>query len=142
MLVHSYQEQDKWGYAPAVAQGWRATKDHHDEWSSVIEQISAVKGKGSWSGPYGWAYLDMMMTGGQGCESQVVGGSGESGKVNWTVPMHCPGMTDNEYRSEASIYVIVSSPMLIGTDLRCASSRAPRSHLQWHDDGIHGRVGC
>lgn len=113
-----YQEEDHWGYAPQVAQGWRATADHHDEWSSVLQQISAVKGRGKWSGPYGWAYLDMMMTGGQGCPSQVVGGSGENGKVNWTVPEHCPGMTDSEYRSEASLYVIISSPMLIGTDIR------------------------
>eukprot|EP00729_Bicosta_minor_P015301 gene15301-16152_t len=113
-----YQNEDHWGYAPEYAQGWRATGDHHDEFSSVIQQVNAVKGKGSWSGPYGYAYLDMMMTGGQGCESQGTGGKGESGHWNWTVPEHCPGMTDAQYRTEASLYVIVSSPMMIGTDLR------------------------
>jgi alpha-galactosidase len=113
-----YQQQDKWGYAPEVAQGWRATGDHHDEWKSVLEQIAAVKGRGNWSKPYGWAYLDMMMTGGQGCASQGTGGKGEDGKWNWTVPEHCPGMVDAEYRTEASIYAIVASPILVGTDIR------------------------
>merc|ERR1712211_32995 len=59
-----------------------------------------------------------MMTGGQGCEDQGTGGSGESGHWNWTVPKHCPGHTDDEYRSEASFYVVVSSPMMVGTDIR------------------------
>merc|ERR1719453_2983425 len=58
------------------------------------------------------------MTGGQGCEDQGTGGSGESGIRNWTVPKHCPGHSDDEYRSEASFYVIVSSPMMVGTDIR------------------------
>merc|ERR1712232_707103 len=73
---------------------------------------------GTWSQPYGWAYLDMMMTGGQGCEDQGHGGSSDKGHWNWTVPKHCPGHTDDEYRSEASFYVIVSSPMMVGTDIR------------------------
>ena len=43
-----------------IAQVWRAAGDHHDTWSHTMEQLAAVKGKGNWSGPYGWAYLDMM----------------------------------------------------------------------------------
>ena len=92
-----YQEQDKWGYAPSIAQGWRATGDHHDNWDSVLQQVNAVKGRSSWSKPFGWAYLDMMMTGGQGCKDQGTGhGTGEDSHWNWTVPKHCPGMSDNE----------------------------------------------
>lgn len=113
-----YQQMDKWGYAPEIAQGWRATGDHHDSFASTLEQVNAVKGKGSWSKPFGWAYLDMMMTGGEGCADQGTGGTGESGHWNWTVPKHCPGQTDNEYRSEASFYMVVSSPLMVGTDLR------------------------
>ena len=113
-----YQQQKQWGYAPEIAQGWRATGDHHDKFSSVKQQLDAVRGKGNWSKPYGWAYLDMMMTGGQGCKSQCVGPSSDKGHCNWTVPAHCPGMTEAEYRTEASLYVVVSSPMMVGTDLR------------------------
>ena len=29
-----------------------------------------------------------------------------------------PGMTDNQYRTEASMYVVVSSPLMVGTDIR------------------------
>jgi hypothetical protein len=29
--------------------------------SHTLEQFADIKGKGSWSGSYGWAYLDMMM---------------------------------------------------------------------------------
>ena len=50
---------------------------------------------------------DMMMVGGEGC-------------ANWTVdtPAHCPGQTDNEYRSEVSMYAVLGSPMMVGTDIR------------------------
>jgi alpha-galactosidase len=49
----------------------------------------------------------MLMTGGQGCAGQTPDQA-----------LHCPGQTDNEYRSEFSFYAIVSSPLLIGTDVR------------------------
>eukprot|EP01079_Euglenida_sp_SAG-EU17-18_P011582 gene11582-2108_t len=102
-----YQKEDHWGYAPGVAQVWRATGDHHDEFSSTMDQVNSMKGKSKWSGPYGWAYGDMMMTGGQGC-------------ANWnaSTPQHCPGQTDNEYRTEVSLYAVISSPMMVGTDIR------------------------
>jgi len=110
-----YQAEADWGYAPSIAQLWRATGDHHDSWSSLQQQMQSVRGKGSWSGPYGWAYLDMMMTGGQGCEDQYDKSREE---WDWTTTRHCPGMTDAEYRTEASLYAIVASPMMVGTDIR------------------------
>jgi len=103
----TYQNQNKWGYAPQVAQLWRATGDHHDNWKSVLDQVGSIEGKSTWSGPYGWAYLDMIMTGGQGCQGQTPDEA-----------LHCPGQTDDEYRSEFSIYAISASPILIGTDIR------------------------
>ena len=113
-----YQGEDHWGYAPEVAQVWRATGDHHDEFSSTMKQVMSVKGKSSWSSPHNWAYLDMMMTGGQGCASQCNGSRDDTGVCNFKEPQHCPGQTDNEYRTEASLYAVVSSPMMIGTDIR------------------------
>jgi len=103
----AYQEMNKWGYAPSVAQLWRASGDHHDDWNSTLEEAKSVIGKSEWSAPYGWAYLDMIMTGGQGCKGQKP----EEAK-------HCPGQTDNEYRTEFSIYAITSSPIIVGTDIR------------------------
>jgi len=103
----AYQNQTEWGYAPKVAQLWRATGDHHDDWKSTEDQVNSVVGKTSWSKPYGWAYLDMLMTGGQGCKGQ----SNDEA-------LHCPGQTDAEYRTEFGLYAISSSPLLIGTDIR------------------------
>lgn len=37
---------------------------------------------------------------------------------NWEVATHCPGQTDNEYRTEMTMYTITSSPLMIGTDVR------------------------
>jgi alpha-galactosidase len=113
-----YQGEDHYGYAPDIAQGWRATGDHHDNFKSTMQQVNSVKGKGSWSKPYGWAYLDMMMIGGEGCKDQGDGGDDDTHHWNWTEPKHCPGQTDNEYRTEMSLYTVVSSPLMIGTDIR------------------------
>jgi len=113
-----YQSEQKWGYAPKVAQVWRATGDHHDSFDSVLKEVKAVTGRSTWSSPGNWAYLDMMMTGGQGCKSQCVGSKDDTGVCNFTEPMHCPGQSDAEYRTEASLYTIVSSPIMVGTDIR------------------------
>ena len=50
-----YEAMPDWGYAPEIAQVWRATGDHHDEFASTLEQVSAIASRHS-SGPYGWAY--------------------------------------------------------------------------------------
>jgi len=52
-------------------------------------------------------FLDMTMTGGQGCKNQAADQT-----------LHCPQQTDNQYRTEFSLYAIVASPLLIGTDIR------------------------
>eukprot|EP00948_MAST-09A_sp_MAST-9A-sp1_P004076 g4076.t1 len=103
-----YDKMENWGYASDIAQVWRATGDHHDKFSSTLQQIDALRNRGSWSGPYGWAYGDMMMTGGEGCLLTP----------NPKKPQHCPKQTDNEYRTEFSVYAVASSPMMIGTDIR------------------------
>ena len=32
--------------------------------------------------------------------------------------VHCPGMTDTEYRTEFSIWCILAAPLLVATDVR------------------------
>merc|ERR1719223_1202094 len=58
------------------------------------------------------------MIGGEGCKDQGDGGDDDTHHWNWTEPKHCPGRTDNEYRTEMSLYTVVSSPLMIGTDIR------------------------
>lgn len=104
-----YQKKEKWGDAAAISQSWRSTGDHHDNWDSTMHQVMSVAGKSSWSGSqlYGWHYLDMLMTGGEGCDGQTADQA-----------LHCPKMTDNQYRTEFSLYAIVGSPLFVGTDIR------------------------
>ncbi len=77
-------------------------------WNSTKELINLVINQTKLSGPYGWAYADLMMTGGQGCSSSY-------NNQNW---LHCPGQTDTEYMTEFAIFAISSSPMLVATDIR------------------------
>lgn len=106
-----YQDQDQWGYAPEIAQVWRAANDHHDKFiddkHGTLHQIQVMANTTAWSGAYGWSYGDMMMTGGQGCSV-----------YDPAIPKHCPGQSDDEYRTEASLYGLLGSPMLVGTDIR------------------------
>jgi len=103
----TYETENHYGYAFNVSQSWRAAGDHHDEWASTLSELKSVEGKSSWYGPYGWAFLDMTMTGGQGCKGQTA-----------EETLHCPQQTNNQYRTEWSLYSIVASPLLVGTDIR------------------------
>ena len=126
-----YEKMERWGYADQVAQLWRADGDHHDSFSHTLEQLAAIKGKHTWSGPYGWAYMDMMMTGGQGCQqpgpaipnSTWCDKGGKHGctsipSMDPDKPCHDPGSSEPEYRTEGATYAISASPMMIGTDIR------------------------
>ena len=110
-----YETLPNWGYAPGIAQLWRADGDHHDSFSHTLEQLAAIKGKSTWSGPFGWAYMDMMMTGGQGCQEID---PKHPLTPNPDKPCHSPGCSDAEYRTEGATYAISASPMMIGTDIR------------------------
>jgi hypothetical protein len=54
--------------------------------------------------PGGWADMDVLTTGGQGC----AGGGGA----------HCAGQSDDEYRTEAALWAIFQSPLVVATDVR------------------------
>ena len=70
--------------------------------------FQAIKGKSAWSGPYGWAYMDMMMTGGQGCQQPD---PHNPNMTNPDKPCHAPGSSDAEYRTEGATYAVSASPM-------------------------------
>ena len=168
-------EEDRWGYAPSIAQIWRARGDHKDDFAKTKLQIKTLSNKATWSGPHGWAYGDMMMTGGEGCEhwdahththpaslslslsidslslslslslvkereirfwhEDLYSSSSSPSRKHATPvsrtlsrlfrrrPQHCPKQTNAEYRTEVSLYSVLSSPMMIGTDLRARDRR-------------------
>ena len=45
------------------------------------------------------------MTGGQGCKDH-------------TSMVHCPGQTDEEYKTEFTMWSIIGSPLIVSTDVR------------------------
>lgn len=96
-------------YVAKVANSWRITGDHHDDWESVKSAIAQSAGQTKLSGPYNWAYNDFLMTGGQGCDGDDI--------PDYEHP-HCPKMTDTEYITEFSMWSIIASPLIVATDVR------------------------
>jgi alpha-galactosidase len=91
-------------YVAQVANGWRTTGDHQDEWSNtkkVIESFFAPSNPGV---PHAWNYGDFLMVGGPGC--------------NVNTSEHCPRSSDDEYRTEFAVWTIAASPLIVATDIR------------------------
>ena len=89
------------------ANAWRFCTDHHDSWSSSqenvlcrIDQPTSLAGK-----PRAWPYMDVLAIGGKGCAPFSSG-------------PHCPGQTDDEYRSNVALWSLLQSPMIVATDVR------------------------
>ena len=144
-----YIYRDEWGYARDVAQIWRAARDHHDDFASTLKQaprrvvfrssprrrrdprssprrhrdppsqVAALENATRLSGPHGWAYGDILMTGGQGCSTRSGLVDPYTGiMADPSKPSHCPKQSEAEYRTEVTLYAILQSPLFLGTDPR------------------------
>jgi alpha-galactosidase len=91
---------------------WRASTDHHDQWSNTMEVLATVEVLEFPSVPGAWSYMDVLMTGGEGC----------SGPNQHSSSAHCPGMTDEEYRTEFTLWSMYQSPLMVATDVRNITS--------------------
>jgi len=98
------------GHAWCIQSGdsFRVWHDHHDTWPSTYSII-----KNAWmnndvmkqGGPHHWNDGDFLMTGGAGCGKKTPG-------------LRCPGMTDDEYRTEMALWCVSSSAIVVSTDVR------------------------
>ena len=111
---------------------WRIGPDHHDNWASLETVIEVLGAQAEHGRPFRWNDPDFLMTGGAGCNSF------EPGK-------RCPGMSETEYRTEFSLWVLGAASMIVSTDVRDMSPfmRATLLHkemLSIHQDpmGISG----
>ncbi|MBO1330233.1 NPCBM/NEW2 domain-containing protein [Streptomyces sp. VRA16 Mangrove soil] len=98
-IVYSICEwgQNKpWEWAGQLGQLWRTTGDISDSWGSMLSIMKQNLPLAPYAGPGNWNDPDMLEV-----------GNG--------------GMTDTEYRTHFSMWSIMASPLLIGTDLRKAS---------------------
>eukprot|EP00049_Salpingoeca_infusionum_P006579 m.108745 g.108745 ORF g.108745 m.108745 type:complete len:425 (+) comp13354_c0_seq2:163-1437(+) len=91
-------------YVAEVAQSWRVTGDHQDEWSNSLKVIQAFMTPSNPGVPFAWNYGDFLMTGGPGCDTNS--------------SSHCPQSSDTEYRTTFSVWAIASSPLIVATDIR------------------------
>jgi alpha-galactosidase len=86
---------EKWG--PEVGGNlWRTTGDIRDDWSSMIANVEKQVPTAPYAGPGRWNDPDMLEI-----------GNGH--------------MTDDEYRTHMSLWVLVASPLLAGNDVRAMS---------------------
>jgi alpha-galactosidase len=88
------QNPSEW--AGPVGNSWRTTGDINDSWSSMLSITQQNLPLADAAGPGHWNDPDMLEV-----------GNG--------------GMTDTEYRSHFSLWSMMDSPLLIGTDLRKAT---------------------
>ncbi|WP_328542956.1 MULTISPECIES: NPCBM/NEW2 domain-containing protein [unclassified Streptomyces] len=86
-----------WEWAADVGQLWRTTGDISDSWGSMLSLMKQNLPLAQYAGPGHWNDPDMLEV-----------GNG--------------GMTATEYRTHFSMWSIMASPLLIGTDLRKASA--------------------
>ncbi|NUR01666.1 MAG: alpha-galactosidase [Streptomyces sp.] len=89
-------QQNPWEWAGDVGNSWRTTGDISDNWSSMLNIAKANMPLASAAGPGHWNDPDMLEV-----------GNG--------------GMTGTEYRTHFSLWSMMDSPLLIGTDLRKAT---------------------
>lgn len=91
-------ENEPWTWASDVGQLWRTTGDISDKWDSMLSIMKENLPLAKYAGPGHFNDPDMLEV-----------GNG--------------GMTQTEYRTHFSMWSMMASPLLIGTDLRDASDQ-------------------
>src|SRR5882757_5094307 len=94
--ICEWGESQPWTWAGSVGNSWRTTLDVTDNYSSVLSIYQANIQLGQYAGPGHWNDPDMLEI-----------GNGE--------------MTDVEYRSQFSLWSMMSAPLIIRTDIREAT---------------------
>lgn len=110
----------------SVANTWRFCTDHHDTWKSTVDEIMCRVDLdlGGSSAPGSWAHMDMLTTGGRGCVDH----------------MHCPGQTDEEYKTEFALWSLTQSPLIVSTDVRVLTDVMRTTLLNRELISLHQRI--
>ncbi|MCM1029698.1 MAG: NPCBM/NEW2 domain-containing protein [Alloprevotella sp.] len=107
------REPWKWG-AEIGSPVWRATYDTRDYWTSsqgvgIVQSINGMKNLWPYSGPNRFNDADMMCVG--------IHGSGKSSNAYAPVTPN-PGMSQDEYATQMSLWCMWASPLTLSFDLR------------------------
>ena len=95
-----WDEPHKW-MRSAGAHMWRSTGDIQDNWNSIKNIALSQVGKESYSGPYCFNDIDMLVVGMYGKGNVALG-----------------GCNDEEYKTHFSLWCMMNSPLMIGCDVR------------------------
>ena len=95
--ICEWGQNQPWTWAAPVGNSWRTTGDINDSYSKMLSIYKANIKLGKYAGPGHWNDPDMLEVG--------------NGK-----------MTDTEYRSHFTLWAMMAAPLLIGSDIRKASS--------------------
>ncbi|QUQ68463.1 glycoside hydrolase family 27 protein [Kutzneria sp. CA-103260] len=95
--ICEWGQNQPWTWAASVGNSWRTTGDINDSYSKMLSIYKANIKLGKYAGPGHWNDPDMLEVG--------------NGK-----------MSDTEYRSHFTLWAMMSAPLLIGSDIRKASS--------------------
>lgn len=130
-----------WTWIHPWVNAYRLSTDHHDNWQEVRKQIDLSANSAEFSLPGSFGDWDALITGGQGCvgkhpapsppnraasahareKSNPCHGPGaiDCGPAGGgPAGVRCPNMTDAEYRTAFSIWVLGASPLMIDADIR------------------------
>jgi alpha-galactosidase len=94
--ICEWGQSKPWEWATGVGHLWRTTGDISDNWASVRTNIAINAPLARYAGPGHWNDPDMLEV-----------GNG--------------GMSPTEYRAHMSMWAMMASPLIIGTDLRKAT---------------------
>lgn len=119
-----------WGLLDDIkdyANSWRFCEDHKDNWGSTTEQLTCLIDQkiGKPGAPGGWPHMDFLQIGGAGCAGPIA---------------HCPGQTDDEYKTEFVIWSLMQSPLIVDTDVRNMTAIMKKSLLNEELLAIHQSV--
>jgi alpha-galactosidase len=95
--ICEWGQNQPWTWAAPVGNSWRTTGDINDSYSRMLSIYKANIKLGKYAGPGHWNDPDMLEV-----------GNG--------------GMSDTEYRTHFTLWAMMSAPLLIGSDIRKASS--------------------
>ena len=94
-------------WAADIAESWRTTKDIRANWQTVKELIEENLYLGAYAGPGHYNDMDMLEVGVlKGSVKTIFGNHGDT------------GLTPEEEKTHFGIWCIMSSPLLIGCDIR------------------------
>eukprot|EP00040_Diaphanoeca_grandis_P031575 m.189218 g.189218 ORF g.189218 m.189218 type:complete len:386 (+) comp32367_c0_seq1:212-1369(+) len=140
-----------WEWIHPVANAYRLSSDHHDNWSELLAEIELNANSANNSIPGSFGDWDALVTGGQGCTSaptpppiafpqyRECNGPGAVNcgpRGGGAAGVRCPNMTMAEYRTSFSIWLLGASPLMIDADIRNMSQAQRDIEHPWRC------VGC